>query len=140
MSSKNKTKADLEKEIIALKAQNKDLEVALAAAKSSGIVSLPVEGVFYVELEDTSSEEGFVRKAYKFKNGLVNTFLETGEKVSSASLIKVANGEELSEKEQAADPVLLRLGQEKAQARLTHFVSIGASVIEEVAAEPIVNP
>lgn len=113
-----------------LEAELAKAQAALEKAQTTGVVSKPVAGKFTVELE--TPEGKMVKKTYRFKNGRTKTPLADGRKVSSAALIKIANGKKATAKEIEAFPALEEVTQEVAKKRLAYYAQIGASMIEEV--------
>jgi len=124
------TKQELQEQLTELQEENQRLRDALDNAKDTKIVSLPIPGSIKLDFETPDGKK--VSGKFRFRNGVVRTPLETGEKVPSASLMKLANGEKLTEKELAEAPILHSVTSEAAKARLEYYGSIGASILELV--------
>lgn len=122
------TKKELEEQLKELQAENKRLRDALNGAKETNIVSLPVPGTIKLEFE--TPEGKTVSGKFQFRNGVLRTPIATGEKVSSESLMKIANGEKLTAEEIEKDPILQSVTPEAAKERLEHYVAIGATILE----------
>lgn len=129
--------AEQEAKIAALIAENERLKSEQTAVRSAlgknDHTGKEVSGTFTVELEDAENG-GQVSKTVKFQPGFVYCRIPSGVKVSSASLLKLANGEELSTEEAAANPELVQLGAKGAKSFLTNLVAKGASFLVEVGA------
>lgn len=127
-----KENSQLQAQVDELTAQNETLELAVVKAQKTGIVSLPVKGIFEVSMEPTNGRGKAQKKRFRFKDGHNKVYLASGQKVYSTSLIKLANGQKLEEEELLNSPALNQVDQKTAQQRLEYFVSIGANTIEEV--------
>lgn len=129
-----KTVEELQKELAAAKAETaalaaekSALENSLEAASETGIVSPKVSGKSTVTVEDPDGNK--LKKTIGFKDGRVNTRLRNGLVVPSAGLLKVANGQKLTEKEEE-NPMLKALTKQEAQDHLVYLISVDASIIE----------
>ncbi|MEM9929882.1 MAG: hypothetical protein AAF840_08700 [Bacteroidota bacterium] len=120
----DKTKEQLQQELDALKAENKELKET--AEMASGPVRIP--GSAKVTLETPDGEK--VTKKVGFKPGRKSVRLPNGATVSSAAFLKVVNGTKLTD-EEAKDEQLKNLTKEAALAHLTLIVRVGGNNIEE---------
>lgn len=103
----------------ALTAQSEQLK---ALQKESATINLIPEGTFVLEGEDPDNSKRKVKVKYQFAPGHLGCRLESGTVVSSAALLKLANGQPLSTEEGEKNPELLALGTDKAKAWLTHLI------------------
>lgn len=90
-----------------------------------------VPGVFSASYTDPNTGEA-VERTVKFKLNQLGVRVPGGIVVSSASLMKLANGEPLSEQELAASPALSGWSSQKASDYLTDLVKKGSSQLEPV--------
>jgi|GEM_PF-4726859 len=130
------TNKELQAEVKRLKEELKRNQEAMTKASKTGIVSSVVEGSFSISGKDPNTGEEVTRK-FRFKAGRIRVPLTSGQQVPSAALMRIANGGEATKAEKANRPWLLEVTQEIAQARLEWLVKNGASMIEEVKAEPV---
>jgi hypothetical protein len=122
------TKQDLQEQLEELQAENARLREALNTANDTKIVSLPIPGSIKLDFETPEGKK--VSGKFRFRNGVVRTPLATGEKVPSESLLKIANGKKLTDKEVAQAPILRSVTQEVALERLEYYVAIGSTILE----------
>lgn len=90
-----------------------------AIASTGGKPDLIVPGTFTVEGEAPNGKK--VKETYQFAPGAIRCRLENGHEVSSAALLKLANGEVLEETEANHD--LVSLGAEGAKNWLTYLIT-----------------
>lgn len=122
------TKQELQEQLEELQAENTRLRDALDSAKDTKIVSLPIPGSIKLDFETPEGKK--VSGKFRFRNGVVRTPLPTGEKVPSESLMKLANGKKLTDKELAKAPILRSVTKEAALERLEYYVAIGSTILE----------
>ncbi len=106
------------------------LEQTLNSAEKTGKVSPAVPGKVKISLEDVSGKQ--VIKEVKFRQGRARVRLASGEAVSSAALVKLANGRKLKEETLLKHPGLNGMSKQDALDRITELFAIGSSVLEEV--------
>lgn len=112
-----------------LQAENARLRKALDDAKSSGVISRPVDGTFKIITETPDGKE--VEREYGFKSGCIRVAVPGGAQVSSEALMRIANGGEATAEEKQQFLALNNITQEAAQSHLAHLASIGAAFLEE---------
>lgn len=108
LAERDQLLADQEKRLKELESQN---------AKAN----LLVEGTFKLEGEDPRDPKKKSVTEYQFTPGAIRTRLKNGEEVSSAALLKLANGGTLEPTE--AHPALVALGAEGAKGWLTELIT-----------------
>jgi hypothetical protein len=119
------------KDLEVLEAKNKDLEDALSTSKKVGVVTAPIPGTFKASYQDRNGKN--IQKEVRFKNGRKNVVLHPiGKKASSACVMKLANGKQLTNQEIQDNPDLAVYSKDQAIELLTYYVSIGAGFLEEV--------
>lgn len=124
-------KAQLEEENTALKAQLEEAQQLLNNARANGHkIAVPVPGTFTVVAETADGKK--VSKTYRFKHGRIRCPLAHGIQVSSAALIRHADGKS-TEEDLRENPELAKITSQAAADRLRYLASIGASYLEEVA-------
>lgn len=122
------TKQELQEQLTELQEENQRLRDALDNAKDTKIVSLPIPGSIKLDFETPEGKK--VSGKFRFRNGVVRTPLETGEKVPSELLMKLANGTKMTDKELAKAPILRSVTSDAAKARLEYYVAIGSTILE----------
>lgn len=119
-----------------LKADNKKLKDTNAKLKVVAIenkVSVEIDGTFQAQAFDEATGET-VEKTFKFKDGFPTARLDDGQStiVYSEMLIKVANGEELTETDFAKCPQAKSMTRAIAVKTLQKLVDLEASFVELV--------
>lgn len=125
-----KTIEQLQAEIEALKAENQRTGDKLAKAnelinqsiKKGKKVAQAVKGTFEASWKDGQGKTK--KRKVAFKDGATLVRLASGHIVSSECLLKVANGEDLTDEEKAASDALAQLSQEDARGWLTRLAKI----------------
>lgn len=122
--------AALEAENTRLKEENQAVRITIGANDHTGKV---VDGEFTSQYEDPNTGD-VIEKTVRFQPGFVFCRIPGGFKVSSAALMKLANGVDLSDEEKAANPELANLGVDGAKKHLTNMIAKGATFLKEVGA------
>lgn len=115
LAEKEQLLAEREQLLAAQAARLQELESQNAKA------NLLVEGIFKLEGEDPRDPKKKSVTEYQFTPGAIRTRLKNGEEVSSAALLKLANGGTLEPEE--SHPALVALGTEGAKGWLTHLIT-----------------
>lgn len=98
-----------------------ELRALVKQAEASGQIPVEIPGEFAFSGLETPEGQILSGKV-KFKRGRITT-VAFGARVKSASLIKVANGEQLTAQEAAESPALVSAGQQKCAALLTSWIN-----------------
>lgn len=127
---KQLTLEELQAQLAATQAELEEKNKALEAAKNTGTVAMPIPGVFEMQGEGADGKPTKVK--YRFKPGRVRCVIEGGIQVSSAALMRIANGGKPTEQEVEEFPALAGLTKDVAAARIMKLIEISAANIEKV--------
>ena len=115
-----------------LELENQDLKTALENAQKTGVAAMPIAGSFSIEVEAPNNAKKKSKKTFRFKAGRSKVVIDNGQRAASVCVLKLANGEKLSEKELTENPVLQGFTQERAEQLMLKYISMQAGFLEEV--------
>lgn len=110
----------------------KNNEVKTAAMRQG--IALEVEGTFEATVFDETQAED-VKATFRFKDGCHTCRVEDGQAtiIYSEMLLKIANGDDLSDADIELCPQSAAVSQLVARRTLQHFVNLDVSFVERIA-------
>jgi hypothetical protein len=108
-----------------LLAENERLLVRLQKAEESGDIPAEIPGEYNIAGYETPDGKLLTGKA-KFKDGK-KYVIAFQHRVSTAALMKVANGEQLTEQERRENVALVNAGREACEALLQRWITSGST-------------